>query len=148
AGYTPHLPHQVLANLFGDCKDQAQLLAVMLKEVGLSPYLVTLGTQDEGQVIEEVPSPWGTHAILMLPIDGKEHWIDTTLSQAPWDYLPRSDRNRLAYLTRDVEFKLVRTPSLSAADNKIEQTTLVTVTSDGSSTCRRSAFYHGGIAVA
>ncbi|MBI3409928.1 MAG: DUF3857 domain-containing protein [Planctomycetes bacterium] len=147
AGYTPHLPHQVLANLFGDCKDQAQLLAVMLKEVGLSPYLVTLGTQDEGQVIEDVPSPWGTHAILMTPIDGKEHWIDTTLSQAAWDYLPRSDRNRLAYLTRGDELKLVRTPALSAADNKIEQTTLVTIGADGGSTCLRSVHYHGGMAV-
>ena len=42
-GYTPHLPDQVLANRYGDCKDQAQLLAVMLKEIGLPVWLVTLG---------------------------------------------------------------------------------------------------------
>src|SRR5205807_1024341 len=53
-GYTPHRPAQVLANLFGDCKDQAQLLAVMLRELGLLVWLVTLGTLDDGQVLPEV----------------------------------------------------------------------------------------------
>jgi hypothetical protein len=75
-GYTPHLPHQVLDHLYGDCKDQAQLLAVMLKEIGLPVWLVTLGTLDDGQVLKDVPSAWGTHAILLTQIDGKDYWID------------------------------------------------------------------------
>src|SRR5262249_27167442 len=33
--YKPHPPALVLANRYGDCKDQAQLLAVMLKQAGL-----------------------------------------------------------------------------------------------------------------
>ena len=37
-GYTPNLPDHVTANRYGDCKDQAQLLAVMLKEIGLPVY--------------------------------------------------------------------------------------------------------------
>lgn len=142
-GYTPHLPHQVLGNLFGDCKDQAQLLAVMLREVGLSPWLVTLGTRDDGQVLESVPSPWGTHALLYVEIDRKGHWIDTTITQAGWDFLPRSDRNRVAYLTRDGTLKLLRTPPLTAADYRVEQTTFVQVQPDGTAKCRREAIYHG-----
>ena len=55
--YTPQLPDLVLDNLFGDCKDQAQLLALMLREAGLLVYLVTLGALDDGQVMPEVPSP-------------------------------------------------------------------------------------------
>src|SRR6185369_12849624 len=51
-GYTPHLPHLVLDHLYGDCKDQAQLLAVMLREIGLPVWLVTLGTQDDGHVLK------------------------------------------------------------------------------------------------
>ncbi len=142
-GYTPHLPHLVMTNLFGDCKDQAQLLAVMLREIGLAPYLVTLATLDDGQVTADVPSPWGTHAIVMVPIDGKNHWIDTTVSQAAWDYLPGADRDRLTYMTRDTELKLMRTPAPTYADNKIEQTTVVTVAPDGTSMNRRNCVYHG-----
>lgn len=148
AGYTPHLPHQVLANLFGDCKDQSQLLAVMLREIGLSPYLVTLGTLDDGQVSPEVPSPWGTHALLMVPIARKEYWIDTTITQAAWDYLPRADRDRQAYLTRDAELKLLRTPPMSYHDSRIETTTHLAIRPDGTSRCQRKLVLHGSSALA
>src|SRR5262249_29187505 len=61
--YTPHPPALILANRYGDCKDTSQLLAVMLREAGIQVELATLGARDDGQVIEAVPSPWGTHAI-------------------------------------------------------------------------------------
>src|SRR5262249_10068338 len=75
--YTPHKPHEVLTSRQGDCKDTSQLLAVMLKEAGVASYLVTLGVLDDGNVLEEVPSPWGTHGILLVRLDGQDHWIDT-----------------------------------------------------------------------
>ena len=73
----------------------------MLREAGIPVELATLGVLDDGQVLEEVPSPWGTHAILLATIDGKQHWIDTTLSLAGWDFLPRDDRDRLCYVIDD-----------------------------------------------
>jgi tetratricopeptide (TPR) repeat protein/transglutaminase-like putative cysteine protease len=146
--YTPHLPDFVLENLFGDCKDQAQLLALMLREAGLLVYLVTLGALDDGQILPEVPSPWGTHAIVLVRIDGKDHWIDTTASLAPWDFLPRDDRNRVAYVTDDKGvIRLMRTPAYTPADNRIEQTTQIAVQVDGTSRCRRTATYHGSAAL-
>ncbi len=148
AGYTPHLPHQVLANLYGDCKDQAQLLAVMLRQAGLDPQLVTIGALDDGQVVPEVPSPWGSHAILVVPIDGREHWIDTTATHAPWDFLPRADRERQAYVTKGSKLSLRRTPPLTWADVRVEQTTHLTVLLDGTAHCRRQTTYHGSAAVA
>jgi tetratricopeptide (TPR) repeat protein len=145
-GYTPHLPHQVLSNLYGDCKDQAQLLAVMLKEIGLPVWLVTLGTLDDGQVLPEVPSPWGSHAILLTKIDGKDHWIDTTVSLAAWDFLPRGDRERQVYLTQDKSLILAKTPDFTYKDYRIEQITYVNIQADGSSKCRREVEYHGASA--
>lgn len=142
AGYTPHMPHQVLSDLYGDCKDQAQLLAVMLREIGLPVWLVTLGTLDDGQVQPEVPSPWGTHAILLTKIDGKDYWIDTTVALAAWDFLPRGDRNRQTYITQDGSLKLMKTPAFTYKDYRIEQTTYVNVQPDGTSKCKREAMYH------
>src|SRR5581483_9116454 len=97
--------------------------------------LATLGTLDDGQVLEDVPSPWGTHAILLVNIDGADHWIDTTLTHAGWDFLPREG-----------ELKLQRTPPYTYQDYRVEQTTHVTVLPDGSSRCRREAVYHGSAA--
>ncbi len=110
--------------------------------------LATLGALDDGQVTEDVPSPWGTHAILLATIDGRPHWIDTTLSLGAWDYLPRDDRDRLCYVTDDKGLRLVRTPPMSAADNVTEQTTHVWIGADGSSRSYRTATYHGAAAVA
>ncbi len=142
AGYTPHLPHQVLSNRYGDCKDQAQLLAVMLREIGLPVWLVTLGTLDDGQVLPDVPSPWGTHAILLTKIDGRDCWIDTTVSLAAWDFLPRGDRSRQTYITQDGDLKLLRTPAFTYNDYRIEQTTYLTIQPDGTSRCKRESAYH------
>jgi tetratricopeptide (TPR) repeat protein/transglutaminase-like putative cysteine protease len=146
--YKPHAPADVFASRYGDCKDQAQLLAVMLREAGLRPELVTLGVEDDGQVLPEVPSPWGTHAILLATLAGKQHWIDTTVNLAPWDYLPRHDRGRMTYASdAGGNVRLVRTPALSADLNRVEQTTHVTVAADGASRSRRRAVYYGSAAV-
>jgi transglutaminase-like putative cysteine protease len=145
--YTPHDPKEVLANLYGDCKDQAQLLAVMLREIGIPVALVTLGAQDDGQVLPEVPSPWGTHAILLVTIAGRQHWIDTTSTFATWNFLPPDDRDRVAYVTDDDGLRILRTPPLSCEDNRFEQTTWLTIDVDGASTARRLLTYHGAAAL-
>jgi tetratricopeptide (TPR) repeat protein len=141
--YTPNAPSEVLANRQGDCKDTSQLLAVMLREAGIPVALVTLGTRDDGQVIESVPSPWGTHAILLVTLDGKDHWIDTTATLAAWDFLPRNCRDRLCYVLDDKGIRLKRTPLLTATDHRYEQVTHVTIASDGSSRSVRKTVYYG-----
>jgi tetratricopeptide (TPR) repeat protein len=146
--YTPHLPATVLANRFGDCKDTSQLLAVMLREAGIQVELASLGAVDDGQVLEAVPSPWATHAILLVTIAGKQHWIDTTTRLAGWDFLPRDDRDRLCYLTDEKgKVRLVRTPALAADDNKVEQVTEVWVGADGSTRSVRTVVSHGNSAL-
>jgi tetratricopeptide (TPR) repeat protein len=146
--FTPHLPGQVLAWRYGDCKDQSQLLAVMLGAAGLTPWLVTIGASGDGQIVPEVPSPWGTHAILLVPIDGQEHWIDTTTNMAPWDFLPREDRDRQAYAVNEQGGRLVRTPGQQANENRIDQNTEVRIETDGTARQVRMSVYSGAPAVA
>jgi tetratricopeptide (TPR) repeat protein len=142
--YTPHPPGRVLANRFGDCKDSSQLLAVLLREAGLKVELATLGALDDGQVNAAVPSPWGTHAILLVTIDGKDHWIDTTARLFGWDVLPRDDRGRLCYLTPEKgKARLLRTPAATADDHRTEQVTEVWVNENGDARCVRTAVSHG-----
>jgi tetratricopeptide (TPR) repeat protein/transglutaminase-like putative cysteine protease len=141
--FTPHPPAVVAANRFGDCKDQSQLLAVMLREAGVPVGLATLGVRGDGQIVEAVPSPWGTHAIVVATVGGKDHWIDTTLNQVPWDFLPADDRDRLCYVVDEKSVRLVRTPSLTADDNRTEQTTELSVGPDGSARGTRTATYAG-----
>lgn len=146
--YTPHRPEDVLANRYGDCKDTSQLLATMFREAGLTVELATLGVLDDGQVHADVPSPWGTHAILMVTIDGNQHWIDTTARLSGWDVLPKDDLDRLCYLTDDKgKVRLVRTPKATSAMTRTEQTTEVWIDPSGTTRCKRSASTSGLAAV-
>lgn len=147
--YTPHLPNAVLANRFGDCKDTSQMLAVMLREAGIKVELATLGTLEDGQVVESIPSPWGTHAILLVTIDGKEHWIDTTSSMAGWNFLPHDDRDRICYLVDETgKLRLHRTPAADANDYRLEQKTNLFIGADGSSRSERQIISLGSAAMA
>jgi tetratricopeptide (TPR) repeat protein len=141
--YTPHSPAVVLRNRYGDCKDTSQLLAVMLREAGIAVSLASLGVRGDGQVLEAVPSPWATHAILLVTIDGTDHWIDTTSSLSGWDVLSRDCRDRLCYVADETGMRLLRTPKINAAENRTEQTTRITIGPDGSTRCERTGLYHG-----
>src|SRR5262249_48173501 len=143
-----HVPSHVLANRYGDCKDTSQLLAVMLREAGVKVELATLGALDDGQVLEAVPSPWGTHAILLVTIGEEKHWIDTTSSLADWDFLPRTARNRLCHLVDDQgNIRHERTPPSRSSANRTEQKTTIWVGADGSARGERTVVSHGSAGI-
>jgi transglutaminase-like putative cysteine protease/tetratricopeptide (TPR) repeat protein len=147
--YTPHQPDQILAARFGDCKDTSQLLAVMLREAGIKVELASLGSQDDGQIDEEVPSPWATHAILAVTIGDKTHWVDTTARLCAWDELPRDDLGRLCYLTDEKgKVRLKWTPSPTPEVMKADTVTEVWIDGEGSMRCKRKQAQSGLAAVA
>ncbi len=141
--FIPHPPSVIVKNRFGDCKDTSQLLAVLLKEAGIRSALVTLGMKGDGQVMEEVPSPWGTHAILLVYADGKEHWVDSTVNLAGWNLLPEVDCDRVCYVLSDTGIALRRTPKLTAQQCQILQNTVVELDYEGTSTNTRTMKFIG-----
>ncbi|MBO0697581.1 MAG: DUF3857 domain-containing protein, partial [Zavarzinella sp.] len=145
--FTPDPPSAVVANCYGDCKDTSQLLAVLLKEAGIPCGVATLSVRGDGQVMENVPSPLGTHAILMATIDGRDHWIDTTATLHGWDFLPDADRDRLAYVLDDKGLRLLRTPKITPADDRSEVQTAVELRRNGDAAFDRRCTFTGLAAV-
>ena len=80
-GYWARLPQEVIASGFGDCKDKALLLAVILKRLGIEAA-VALTDVDAGPALpEEVPMLGAfDHAIVRIRHDGASHWVDPTAS--------------------------------------------------------------------
>ncbi|HJZ89558.1 MAG TPA: DUF3857 domain-containing protein [Gemmataceae bacterium] len=146
--FTPTTPAAVVANRFGDCKDTTQLLAVLLKEAGIPAGLVALGVRGDGQILESVPSPWGTHALLLVSVDGKDHWIDTTASLCGWDFLPDTDRDRVVYVFDDKGLRLMRTPALAPEDDRTDLQTTINLRRNGDSVADRTMTSTGSSALA
>jgi tetratricopeptide (TPR) repeat protein len=146
--FAPHTPARVLANRYGDCKDQSQLLAVLLKAAGIPAGVAVLGWPDDGQVLEAVPSPMGTHAIVLATVDGHDHWIDPVVSDGRWDLLAADDYGRLTFVADGTgPVRLVRTPALTPEDNRTEVSVELKVRADGSAH-GEATWAHYGVAAA
>lgn len=85
-GYFARPPAEVITSGYGDCKDKALLLRVMLQRLGI-PAAVALVNLDIGKRLPLlVPTPRAfDHAILRLELADGVHWMDPTLSHQAGD---------------------------------------------------------------
>lgn len=69
-GYQPHKATQILAQGYGDCKDKANLLRALLREIGVDSYLVAARASDDLPVQEDFPfGAQFDHAIVAIRVD-------------------------------------------------------------------------------
>ncbi len=75
----PHLPSEVVARRFGDCKDKARLLVTILDALGVEAAVALVHTRRGRDLDEALPSPYAfNHAIVVAEIDGRSVWLDPT----------------------------------------------------------------------
>lgn len=79
--HRPNHPNQVLSQRFGDCKDKSALLCALLRENGISAKPVLANFYTRMDLTNYPPSPLAfNHVIVAGILDGKEIWIDPTIS--------------------------------------------------------------------
>jgi transglutaminase-like putative cysteine protease/Flp pilus assembly protein TadD len=116
-GYQPYRTAQVFARKFGDCKDKASLLVVMLREAGIPASMVLARTRHGGD-LDAAPASLAPfdHAIAYVP---KYKWfLDGTAEFSGADELPAQDQD-IPVLIVD-EKRLTRTPVLAPDKNRVE----------------------------
>lgn len=80
SAYRPHSPAITLHTRFGDCKDKAYLLAVLLRTAGIKADVALVSTILRDDINEHLPSPTlFDHAIVTYLHKGERYWIDATL---------------------------------------------------------------------
>jgi tetratricopeptide (TPR) repeat protein/transglutaminase-like putative cysteine protease len=127
-GYQPYRTTQVFARKFGDCKDKASLLVVMLREIGVDASLVLARTRRGGDLDPEPASlaPFD-HAIVYVP--RYDLFLDGTAEFSGADELPAQDQDIPVLIVS--EGKLRRTPVLAAAKNRVATEQLVKLDASG-----------------
>jgi tetratricopeptide (TPR) repeat protein/transglutaminase-like putative cysteine protease len=130
-GFKPYRTTEVLDRRFGDCKDKASLLKVMLGEIGVKANLVLLRTRDLGKLGEKPASLSGfNHAITYLP----EHdlYLDGTAEFSASHELPVLDHGASVLIVDDEkggEYRI--TPLGAPQDNTTTMTTTVKLKTSG-----------------
>jgi tetratricopeptide (TPR) repeat protein len=141
-GIRPFDAPEVFERRFGDCKDTATLLSVMLGEVGMTGEVVLVRTRPLGH-LPEWPASLAAfdHAILYVP--ALDLWIDATVRDAPPGVLPPPDQGALALrLTADGP-RLVTVPRSPAAADRAVLERAVTLAADGSARVRGEERWSG-----
>jgi len=81
--YIPQKPEATWEMRFGDCKAKTMLLLAMLREMGMEAEAVTVATRTGDVVPTMLPMPGAfDHVIVRATIDGRDYWLDGTISGA------------------------------------------------------------------
>ena len=130
-GFKPYRTTDVYDRRFGDCKDKASLLKVMLAEAGVASHLVLVRTRDQG-TIGATPASLSAfnHAITYVP--SLDLYLDGTAEFSGPEELPTGDQGATVLIVKDGAGAELRTiPTSTAAANFQSVREVVTLASDG-----------------
>jgi transglutaminase-like putative cysteine protease len=130
-GYLPYRVTQIVERGFGDCKDKASLLYVMLKEAGIDARIVLVRTRRNGD-LAELPASLAVfdHAIAYVP--ELDLYLDGTAEFNGSGELPAMDQGVRVLVVGPEESRLARTPISPADRNRGERDLVVRLRADGS----------------
>jgi transglutaminase-like putative cysteine protease len=81
SSHRPHSSQWVLERGFGDCKDKTLLAVTLLRALGADAVPALVNTESGAAVDGWLPSPYAfDHVIVRAVLDGRETWIDATLT--------------------------------------------------------------------
>jgi hypothetical protein len=146
-GYQPHSAADIYKHKYGDCKDKATLLRVMLHEVGIESYYA-LAQVDRGVVNPDFASAISfNHAIVGIRVPdgqtvdtlslvddpklGKLVFFDPTSSYTPFGYLPAELQDNYVLVSTPQGGQLVHLPLGPPSSNRILRTAKLELSPDG-----------------
>jgi hypothetical protein len=140
--HRPHAAANVLKNGFGDCKDKANLLNVLLRAQGLAADLVLVPRF--AQAYAEAPGAGFNHAISRVALGGTHLFLDSTDPDARFGLLPPGDPGRRVLVVDGKTSALTELPWPRPEDHRVVVTGTLTAVEGGlagSLTVRPSGYW-------
>jgi transglutaminase-like putative cysteine protease len=133
SAYKPHAASEVYRNLYGDCKDKANLLITMLGLAGIKAHPVLLHADDRNNVSDHLPTLNAfNHCIAQAEVGGKEVWLDATAETCAYGDIPNSDRGVQVLVVKDGKGEFETIPTYAPAENGLEFRNRIELLADGS----------------
>jgi len=107
-GYRPRKATEVLAKGYGDCKDKANLLKAMLRQVGIQSYPAAAESWDDGGalVYPEWPSPYQFNHVILAIAVGAGTSLPSVVTTPNWGALLFFDPTNTATALGDLPWYL------------------------------------------
>ncbi|MFC3758261.1 DUF3857 domain-containing protein [Chryseobacterium tructae] len=143
-GWLPMMPDEVHKKGYGDCKGLTNYMKTLLNEAGIPSYYCVINSGGSQVSFDpDFPKMGGNHAILMVPTENGNIWLENTSQQTAFNHLSYSttDRNVLSIKKNGIE--LINTPIYSADQNKEKQKLKIKIGEDNSISGEGNFFYTG-----
>jgi hypothetical protein len=122
-GWRPFSASDVDKDGYGDCKALVNYTKALLKTAGIDSYYCMLyaNPYEKQNIIKDVASIQGNHAILCLPFKNDTTWLECTSQKIPFGFLGdfTDDRTVLAFTPNGG--KLMQTPKYTFDENLEER---------------------------
>ena len=144
-GYKPHRAVQTLTRGWGDCKDKATAIIVLLKNLGIEARFVAVRTQLRGDLESSVASlaPFD-HAIAFVP--SLNWYLDGTAEGSGSHELPVMDRGAMALHIWDGKAQIVRIPFGDPKEDQVRRDITVQLDAEGAAVLDVHALVQGNVA--
>lgn len=146
-GYQPHAAAEVFRHLYGDCKDKAGLLGVMLREIGVDSVPVLVNSRRTRVRADTPPSLQFDHVILAIRLprdlqdrsllaiaedgEGRLLYFDPTDELTPFGRIRGQLQGSVGLLALADNSRLVTLPQLPPAENGISRTARLALNEQG-----------------
>jgi hypothetical protein len=127
-GFIPRDANLVCHRRFGDCKDMASIITVMLKHAGLKAYYTWIGTRNLPYTYAETPLPLvDNHMISTLELNGEFIFLDGTDPSCVFGTPAGHIQGKEALVGIDKEhYKIIKVPVISHDLNVYADSTFIT----------------------
>lgn len=132
-GFQPMSAAEVYRNKFGDCKGLSNYMMAMLAECGIESYYTEIGSGSGSRKLRDdyVHPSQTNHAILYVPLDGEELWLECTNPNMPFGYVHSRITDRKALVYRNNTAELVDMPSYPDSVNTAVMEVTARIKPDG-----------------
>lgn len=144
-GWQPMPAAEVSKKGYGDCKALTNYMRTLLSAAGIPSYFSVIYDGDSEQTFDkEFPRLSGNHAVLMVPTEEGNLWLENTSQRHAFNHLSFSSHHRNVLAVNENGIQIVNTPVYTPGQSKEKLTAQVAVNAEGGMTSVADFKFSGG----
>ncbi|WP_285269861.1 DUF3857 domain-containing protein [Kaistella rhinocerotis] len=144
-GWQPMPAAEVSKKGYGDCKALTNYMRTLLSAAGIPSYFSVIYDGDSEQTFDkEFPRLSGNHAVLMVPTEEGNLWLENTSQRHAFNHLSFTSHHRNVLAVNENGIQIVNTPVYTPGQSKEKLTAQVAVNAEGGMTSVADFKFSGG----
>lgn len=144
-GWQPMPAAEVSKKGYGDCKALTNYMRTLLYAAGIPSYFSVIYDGDSEQTFDkDFPRLSGNHAVLMVPTEEGNLWLENTSQRHAFNHLSFTSHHRNVLAVNENGIQIVNTPVYTPGQSKEKLTAQVAVNAEGGMTSVADFKFSGG----